>query len=156
LGASRPNPAAVRDLAAKKTIFPSGIAATNLLGFTTQSSARREVATTASSLPRKLVGAATAVHTRRPPAWARPSETDTALLDYLRNGGAGSELRPQEAIKRLLALWRDEKRYDRLLKVAAPEPPRVRAMMGALGEALGGKARARAFERLRASLNPLS
>ena len=53
-------------------------------------------------------------------------------------------------------MLREGKRYDRLLKVAATEPPRVRAMLGALGEALGNKARARALERLRASLNPLS
>jgi uncharacterized protein DUF6088 len=156
LGVSRPNPSAVRDLAGKKTIFPSGIAAANLLGFTTQSAGRTEVATSASSLPRKLIGADTVVHTRRPPAWSRLSETDTALLDFLRNGGTASELPPQETIKRLLALLREGKRYDRLLKVAATEPPRVRAMLGALGEALGNKARARALERLRASLNPLS
>src|SRR5579864_3896052 len=36
-GKSRPNPAAIRQLAAQhKTVFPSGIAAANLLGFTTQ------------------------------------------------------------------------------------------------------------------------
>ena len=47
LGKSRPNPAAIRKLATArdKPVFPAGIAAANLLGFTTQSTGRPEVAT---------------------------------------------------------------------------------------------------------------
>src|SRR6202158_6101016 len=67
-GKSRPNPAAIQKLASRrKGVFPSGIAAANLLGFTTQTASRGEVATSALSLPRKLVGE-TIVHTRRPEA----------------------------------------------------------------------------------------
>ena len=66
-GRSRPNPAAIQKLALRrKNIFPSGIAAANLLGFTTQVARRGEVSTSALSLPRKLIGADTIVHTRRP------------------------------------------------------------------------------------------
>ena len=51
-GKSRPNPAAIQKLAVRrKTVFPSGIAAANLLGFTTQSAKQGEVATSALSLP---------------------------------------------------------------------------------------------------------
>jgi hypothetical protein len=155
LGSSRPNPAAVRRLAAKrKNIFPAGIAAASLLGFTTQTASRSEIATNASSLPRKLVGAETTIHTRRPEAWAGLSDVEAALLDFLRRGGKTSELSPDETVSRTLALFRRPGRFERLLKVADSEPPRVRAVIGAIGEELGKKPAA--LERLRASLNPLS
>jgi len=84
-GKSRPNPTTIQKLAAKhKTVFPSGIAAANLLGFTTQTAGRSEVATSALSLPRKLVGSETVIHTRRPQAWTSLSEEDAALLDCKR------------------------------------------------------------------------
>src|SRR6202034_1231062 len=64
-GKSRPNPATIQKLASKrKTFFPAGIAAANLLGFTTQTARRGEIATSALSLPRKLVGGETVIHTR--------------------------------------------------------------------------------------------
>jgi hypothetical protein len=154
-GQSRPNPTAVRKLAARhKPMFPAGIAAANLLGFTTQSAGRSELATSASSLPRKLVGANTIIHTRRPEAWSRLTETDAALLDFLRRRGKTSELSPKETAQRLLALYRHPQRFERILEVAATEPPRVRAMLGAIGEALGKPPHA--LETLRALLNPLS
>jgi len=154
-GKSRPNPAAIQKLASRrKTVFPSGIAAANLLGFTTQSARHREVATSALSLPRKLVGSDTVIHTRRPEAWANLSEADAALLDFLRRGGTTSELPPEETIRRTLMLLSEEGRFERLFKVAASEPPRVRAMLGALGEELGKTAPV--LQRLRASLNPFS
>ena len=56
-GASRPNSAQVRSLPVRrKGVFPAGIAAANLLGFTTQNPARIELATNGLSLPRLIVG----------------------------------------------------------------------------------------------------
>lgn len=154
-GRSRPNPAAIRQLATRKgSFFPSGIAAANLLGFTTQSASRGELATSASSVPRKLVGPDAVVHTRRPEAWSRLSETEAALLDFLRHGGRTSELSPEDTIRRTLMLLSEQGRYRRLAEVAEAEPPRVRALLGALGERLGGHPKALA--QLRESLNPLS
>jgi Family of unknown function (DUF6088) len=154
-GKSRPNPAAIRDLASRqKALFPSGIAAANLLGFTTQMPKQGEIATSALSLPRKLVGNDTLIHTRRPEAWASLSETDAALLDFLRYGGKFSELSQEDTIHRLSALLSEQGRLSRLLKVADSEPPRVRAMLGALSEQLGTNRRT--LQRLRASLNSLS
>jgi hypothetical protein len=154
-GKSRPNPAAIRHLASRrKNVFPSGIAAANLLGFTTQTAKQSEVATSALSLPRKLVGNDTLIHTRRPEAWADLSETDAALLDFLRHGGKSSELSQEDTIRKLLSLLSENGRLGRLLKIADSEPPRVRAMLGALAERLG--ADPRTLHRLRASLNPLS
>ena len=92
-GASRPNSAQIRSLPVRrKGVFPAGIAAANLLGFTTQNPARVEVATNGPSLPRLIVGKETVIHTRRPESWQGLSETDAALLDFLRNRGESSEL----------------------------------------------------------------
>jgi hypothetical protein len=154
-GKSKPNPAQIRELIPKETtVFPSGIAAANLLGFTTQNAARSEVATSALSLPRKLVGADTVIHGRRPDAWSGLSEPDAAILDFLRRSGRTSELAPDETVRLLLSLFSGKDRFDRLLKVADTEPPRVRAMLGAIGEQLVPGSPA--LQRLRSSLNPLS
>lgn len=154
-GRSVPNPAAIRKLASRdKGIFPAGVAAANLLGFTTQSAGRGEVATSGFRLPRKLLGRDTVVHTRRPEAWASLSETEAALLDFMRNGGKTSELAPEETVRRLVSLLRHPQRFERILKVAATEPPRVRAILGAIGEEIGKPARARKV--LKESLNPVS
>ena len=156
LGKSRPNPAAIRKLAADRDnfVFPAGAAAANLLGFSTQSASRGEVATRGFRLPRKLLGDDTVVHTRRPDAWKNLAETDAALLDFLRRAGRTSELSPEDTVKRTLALCRDERRFERLLSVAASEPPRVRAMLGAIGAQLGKKPAV--LRDLRKLLNPVS
>jgi hypothetical protein len=154
-GKSRPNPAAIQRLASRrKSVFPSGIAAANLLGFSTQTAKQNEVATSALSLPRKLVGSDTVIHTRRPEAWASLPESDAALLDFLRRAGRTSELSPEETIRRTIMLFSEKGRFERLLRISASEPPRVRAMIGAIGEQLG-KNRG-ALRRLRNSLNPFS
>lgn len=154
-GPSVPNPAAIRKLASRdKGIFPAGVAAANILGFTTQSAGRGEVATSGFRLPRKLLGRDTVVHTRRPEAWAGLSETEAALLDFMRNGGKTSELAPGETVRRLVNLFRHPRRFEHILKVATTEPPRVRAILGAIGEEIGKSARV--LKGLRESLNPLS
>jgi hypothetical protein len=154
-GKSKPNPASIRKLASQRmTLVPSGLAAANLLGFTTQMPKQGELATNAGSLPRKLVGKDTLIHTRRPETWANLSETDAALLDFLRHGAKFSELSPDQTIGKLLVLLSDGGRLGRLVKVADSEPPRVRAMLGALTEQIGSNRSA--LRHLRASLNPLS
>lgn len=154
-GKSRPNPAAIQKLTpGQKGVFPSGIAAANLLGFTTQTASKQEIATNAPSLPRKLLGTDTLVHTRRPEAWRDLSSQDAALLDFLRRAGRTSELTPTETVRRILLLFAEKGRFERLLKVIDTEPPRVRAMIGAIAEELGKPPAM--VHPLRASLNPLS
>ena len=154
-GKSRPNPASLQKLVAKdKRVFPSGVAAASLLGFTTQTARQGEVATNALSLPRKLVGSKTVVHTRRPQTWATLSEEDAALLDILRRGGRTSELSPEQTISKTLALLSNKGRFERLLKVAEAEPPRVRAILGAFAQQLGKKHSV--LQQLHGSLNPFS
>jgi Family of unknown function (DUF6088) len=154
-GKSRPNPATIHKLATRtKPVFPSGIAAAGLLGFTTQAAKRTEVATSSLSLPRKLVGQETVIHTRRPEAWSRLSETDAALLDFLRRAAKTSELSPDETVSRTLTLVSRKGSFERLLKVINSEPPRVRAIIGAIGQEL--RKSPVILRRIRASLNPFS
>ena len=112
------------------------------------------MATSSLSLPRKLVGAETRIHARRPEAWKSLLETEAALLDFLRKGGKASELSTERTIQKTLALLTKDRHIERLLKVADSEPPRVRALLGALAEELERDPASRG--RLRVSLNPLS
>ncbi len=154
-GPSRPNMAKLRSLSLQqKAAFPAGTAAANLLGFTTQNPARIELATDAACLPRLFLGKDRVVHAGRPAAWRTLSETDAVLLDFIRNRGASSEMSPAKTVGKLLQLFREPERFGRLLKVARTEPPRVRAMLGAIGEQAGQPEGSLAT--LRASLNPLS
>jgi Family of unknown function (DUF6088) len=154
-GASRPNSAQVRSLPMRrKGVFPVGIGAANMLGFTTQNPGRIELATNGLSLPRLIVGKETVIHTRRPESWQALSEKDAALLDFLRNRGASSELSAEETVEKLLEYFRERGRFGRFLKVAASEPPRVRAMLGAIGQQLN-QPQSRLTD-LRKDLNPLS
>ncbi len=154
-GKSRPNPASIRNLAAKqKSLYPAGLSAANLLGFTTQLAKQSEIATSSLSLPRKLVGSDTLIHTRRPEAWTGLPQEDTALLDFLRRRGRTSELSPEETVRRALKHFAQPERYERMLKIARSEPPRVRAMLGAIGEQLGRDPTQ--LRELRNSLNPYS
>lgn len=154
-GQSKPNVTQIRALPIQqKGVFPAGTAAANLLGFTTQNPARVELATDGASLPRLIVGKDAVVHTRRPSTWRGLCETDAALLDFLRNRGASSELSPENTVTQLLDYFREPGRFERLLRIAASEPPRVRAMLGAIGEQLGQPQEW--LSRLRHGLNPLS
>lgn len=115
----------------RKLMFPTRLAAASLLGFT-----------------RRLVGNETA---ERPESWARLSQDDAALLDFLRHGGRFSDFGSQETIRRTLTLLREPGKWDRLVKVADSEPPRVRAILGAFGPYLG--ADRSKLQNLRATLN---
>jgi len=154
LGKSLPNSSKMRKFIPGNRVFPSGIAAANLLGFTTQNPNKIEIATNALSLPRMLVGRNAIIHTRRPEAWSSLREADAALLDFLRQGGKTSELSPEETIRKTLKLLSEEDCFERLMMVAIHEPPRVKALLGALGEQLGKK---HAYlEKLKKHLNPFS
>src|ERR1035438_3802249 len=73
---------------------------------------------------------------------------------FLRRAGSTSELSTAETVRRTLKLMSAAGCFERLLQVADTEPPRVRAMLGAIGEQLGKKGAA--LQRLRNSLNPSS
>lgn len=153
-GTSKPTPNQLQSLSIPKKIFPAGNAASNLLGFTTQNAAKIEVATHGLSLPRSIVGKDTIIHTRRPEAWRNLSTKDAALLDFLRQSGKTSELSPKDTVKKLLEHFNEKNQFDRLIQVAESEPPRVRALLGAIGQQIG--CQKQILVALKKGLNPLS
>lgn len=133
-------------------LHPAGLTAANLLGFTTQNPGRLEYATPATAPPTALADAI--VHTRRPGSRDGLSSEDGALLEFLRERARSSDLPPEATLARLRKLLSDRERFARLVRAARDEPPRVRAMLGALGQEVG--ADPKLLHRLRKSLNPLS
>lgn len=134
-GKSQPSRDAVLARRLTQRLLPAGLTAANLLGFTTQNPARREYATIASAV---AFGDDTLhVTTRRPQTWERLLPEDAALLDFLRGRGSHSDLSEEETKARLLTLLHEPERFRRLVAVAPSEPPRVRAILGAIGQELG-------------------
>lgn len=152
LGPSIPAASGVMAATARSVLHPAGLAAANQLGLTTQNPMRPELSTPGVAAPKSAAGMT--VHTRRPAGRAALGTQDAAVLEVLRDRGVTSDLSPTETVGRLSRLIGNPERYLRLASAAASEPPRVRAMLGALGEDAG--APADAVRELRASLNPLS
>jgi hypothetical protein len=155
LGESRPSQSAIQQLPIpRKVVFPAGVSAANLLGFTTQNPMRSELATPAGSFPRTIIGREAHILTRRPETWNGLSATDAALLDFIRKRGAASELSLEETTRKLLGYFKEEGTFERLAGIALSEPPRARAILGAIGQQLGKDHVL--LLHLRESLNPLS
>lgn len=152
IGPSIPGATAAIASSLHAPVHPAGLSAANLLGLSTQNPARGEFATPASDPPTALAGSR--VRTRRPRARATLTAEEGALLELLRDRAATSDLPPAETAQRLQDLLSDSERFARLAQAATEEPPRVRAMLGALGALTG--AEERQVHALRRSLNPLS
>ena len=60
----------------------------------------------------------------------------------------------EKNVQKLLDYFREPGRFDRLFKIAESEPPRVRAMLGAIGQQL--RQRESQLKALRKNLNTLS
>jgi Family of unknown function (DUF6088) len=157
-GPSRPSENALRELSTAqskhKAVFPAGLAAANRLGLSTQNPARIVLATPATSVSRLGLPKRTQIQTRRPAAWSMLEVDDAALLDVLRTRGAWSELESEATAYRLLALLRENGRYERLLPIVLTEPTRVRAIFGAIGQELNKSKKL--LESLREGLAPSS
>lgn len=138
-GASRSPKARVAEISATHPLQPSGINAANLLGFTTQNAGRAQYATTGPGVPTNL--ACSKVATRRPKERESFSLREGAFLEFLRTRGELSEYPPEETVRMLIDLVREELPYPRLAA-------------GAIGEEAGQPPAA--LRALRESLNPLS
>ena len=135
-------------------VYPAGVNAANLLGFTTQNAIDGTFSTTANSLPTAWLGQRAKLFTRRPSTWANLSATEAALLDFLRSRGQWSDLSSSETNQQLLNHFRVPGLFDRLVAIAYAEPPRVRAMLGAIGQEL--KSSQDLLQQLKTELNPYS
>lgn len=152
LGQSVPSSTIATARMMRAPLYPAGLTAANELGLTTQNPGLVELATTAPTAPSGL-GHST-VRTRRSPERVGLSRHQAALLEVLRDRAMTSDLSPDETATRLRSLISAPGAFEQLARVAATEPPRVRAMLGALGEEAG--ASERDLQRLRSTLNPLS
>jgi hypothetical protein len=142
IGPSVPSATAALAQTFSAPLHPAGLTAASALGLTTQNPGRGEFATPAAAAPGGLRGAV--VHTRRP----------HTRLELLRDRADASDLDQAETIRRLVERVREPSDFRRLAKVALAEPPRVRAILGALGQQAG--APPASLDELRASLNPIS
>ena len=152
VGPSRPRESAVVFKVLGGSARPTGPTAANVLGFSTQTLPVAVYAVSAANKPSRLEGAR--VIPRRPELPRSLGAEDAAILEILRDRGCWAELSPEETVARMQKLLREEGRYERLARAAAKEPPRVRAMLGALGETIG--APGASVAELRKTLNPLS
>jgi hypothetical protein len=152
VGPSIPSATAVASHVIDTPLHAAGLSAANVLGLTTQNPARQELATPAANPPSVLSNAI--VHTRRPASRAHLSAEEGALIEMLRTRGRFSDVGPAMTIRRLLRILGRGDTFERVARSSLDEPPRVRAMLGALGEGL--EANPRTLKRLRDSLNPLS
>lgn len=152
IGPSLPSASAALAQTFHAPLHPAGLNAANALGLSTQNPGRGEFATPAAAGPGALRDAV--VHTRRPHTRHGLSDDHGALLELLRERARSSDLSPQATVARLLAHVRRPADFRRLAAAALAEPPRVRAMLGALGQQAG--APPAALRELRESLNPIS
>lgn len=151
-GMSTPAASDVSAATVRAPLHPAGLSAANVLGLTAQNPRYHEYATPAPGSPTALRNAI--VHTGRPSQRVGLSAEDGAILETLRDRANSSDLPPEQTAERLLRFLADAERFRRLADAALAEPPRVRAMLGALGQQLDVPARI--LGRLRRSLNPLS
>ncbi|HEX5829561.1 MAG TPA: DUF6088 family protein [Gemmatimonadaceae bacterium] len=164
-GLSTPDPEALADAVLRargEAPLPSGVGAYNRLGLTTQVSGAVTRATRRRAAP-AAVGRVTLYATPRPldaQKGIRPEER--TALDALRDITRIPDARPEDVLRRLGMLVRaGELHYVRLARYARAEPPRVRALLGALGEELrhanvGRRVPAEVLDELRETLNPLT
>ena len=140
-------------------VFPSGVLAAHELKLTFQNTLRPVMSTPALRAPKRYTESGVRVVTRRPPAWRELQRREGALLEVLRERGIHSQFAPEPTAKVLARCLLEKGRLARVLAVAPSEPPRVRAMLGALIESsprAKTAVRPADLEALRASLNPLS
>ena len=155
LGKSRPSEMAIALKMLEGKTRPTGASAANLLGLSTQMPARPQLVAFTSNKPKN-----TGVARLRLRRGSRPHplpSLEGALLEFIRERGKSAETSATESYRRLRYLLQEQLQMDRLRElreVALEEPPRVRAMLGAMfayAELPGSL-----WEPLKASLNPLS
>lgn len=151
LGQSTPTQQALTAAKLHEPLHPTGMTAAAMLGFTTQSPLYLEYATSAENGPGRTTAR---IRNRRPDSRRRLSPGEGAILEFLRDRARSSDLSDDATVRRLLQLLTRDKTFDHLMVAAVDEPPRVRAMLGALGQEAGMPAYH--LRRLRRSLGPVS
>ena len=140
--------------AKKHALQPAGLSAANVLGLTSQVPMRPVIATTSAAMSLSQQNDRAIVKTRRPSDRRKLSQREGAVLEVLRDRASTSDVGFRQTRARLLEEISNEQTFRKLVQASKEEPPRVRAMLGALGEE--ANADPALLQRLRRSLNPLS
>ncbi len=149
LGEVPADPVVVGDVVSRGRSHLAGLTAANALGLTTQVPARVELAVEDRRLTSPLGVAFTPrMGTNRRGLHRR----EAALLEVLRDLNHLTDLSPEDTTRKLGALLADDSARNRIRRAAVHEPPRVRAMVGALAEQAG--ASEDELRQLRKTLNP--
>jgi len=117
------------------TLHPAGVSAANVLGLTTQNSSGGEFATTRASQPKAL--SKSRVLTGRDRSRDALTQEEGALLEVMRDGANTADANLDAITRRLTRIIRGRGAFARLRTAAMREPPRVRAMLGALAQDAG-------------------
>jgi hypothetical protein len=151
LGEVPPDPFALSHAVTGGRAHPTGLSAASALGLTTQVPARIELAVEGKR-PNSVRGVEfkPRVGTDR----SRLDVREAALLEVLRDIGHLSDLPTDATVHRLCDVVADHSARSRVTRAALSEPPRVRAMVGALADAAG--ADESELRELRRALNPTS
>jgi hypothetical protein len=153
-GPTRPDPAAVADsvFRGRRSIPIRGY---NRLGLTTQISNEMQRAVDRPTRIKSIRGIKVQTVTRPLFRQKGITEDERVALDALRNLRRIPDTTVSNTLKRIKSLIRDRRlQPTRLIRFALAEPPRVRALVGALAESLGW--RDSTVNELRESLNPLT
>jgi len=123
-GKSRPNPSAIQRLASRrKSVFPSGIAAASLLGFSTRRQSKTRLLPERSAyLENSLAAIPSSI--RADPKHGPASRKAMRRCSTSCAGRPGRASSPEETIRRTVTLFSEKGRFERLLRIAASEPPR--------------------------------
>lgn len=151
LGEVPADPLSVARVVSKGKASPAGLTGANILGLTKQVPARTELAIEGkrADAPQGIV-----FRPRLGTNRLRLKSNEAALLEVLRDLPHLTDLSPLETARKLTALLADEEARDRLLRASISEPPRVRAMIGALAEDAG--ADGSELVSLHKTLNPIT
>ena len=156
-GTTNPDPATVAAAVLTRRGIawnPTGLAAYNRLGLTAQVSP-----TTTFAVGRKvrLASAGSSIRlSLRPAAVVRSASADErAVLDALRDLREIPDTTPENIIARIADLFRSNRiSFERVARFARREPPRVRAVLGAIGRSIA--ADPNVLKVLKGSLNPMT
>lgn len=164
-GPSKPDPKALANAVAKargETSVPSGVAEYSRLGLTHQTAAALTRATVRRSARENIGGLRVDSKVRPLSAQKGISPEERTALDALRDINRIPDASPATVLRRLAMLIRSgDLKFRRLAQHAMSEPPRVRALLGALGDEIrraGGENQvpAETLGWLQQSLNPLT
>lgn len=156
-GELAPDPASVAAAVLKNRDVewrPSGLPAYNGLGLTTQVSPMLTV-DVADSIRSLEVGAPTRVRLRSVPSLKGLSANERALLDALSDLRRVPNASPADVVSRARDLFREGRfSIKHLARYSLNEPPRVRAVLGAIGNEIGTDSKTLAT--LKKTLNPMT